>query len=522
MTHADTTTDALGELRRTRRHNRLSDVHWVDALYRVYIVVLGAVIFVMFAAGRLPDDRLDAAQAIDFGSKAPMWLGFGFAVAVGIGLRSGGRGGPLVLEAPVVMHELTAPIPRSAVVRTPAIKQLRFMSFAGAVVGAIVGLLASHRLPTNPAVSIACCALAFSLTAVLASATAMAASGRRLRWWPANILAGLLIAWSAIDAIGHLTTSPMTMLAEIAFWPISFRPVGLVGIVLVAIMVWLGLTRLGDLSLEHALRRAGLVAQLRFAVTLQDVRTVVLLRRQLGQESPRLRPWIRIGRSKRAKPIIPVVWKRDWQGYLRFPLPRILRMILLGVVAGLALGALWRGTIPAVILAGLALYLAGYDASEPTAQEVDHPTRWEGVPEAPGAFLLQHVAAAFSLMVIVCTVAAAASLVLVPFDVVWKLYLVAIVPVALAAACGATISTAQSAVDAAGLAGLGPDLMGWVMFARLIIPPAVTISALLPLLLAGSDPDAIDTTKVGNSMVYALFAVGIAIIYLRTRKPKHL
>ena len=521
MTDVDTTAEALHDLRRTRRHNRLSEVHWIDALYRVYMVGLAAVIFVMFAVSRLPNDRLSTAEAADFANQAPMWIGLGFAIAIGIGLRSGGRGGPLVLEAPVVMHELNAPVPRAEVVRAPAIKQLRFMAFGGAVMGAIIGEVAAHRLPVNPAAAIACCALAFALAGALSSATALAASGRRLKWWPANTLAALIIGWSVLDVLGKRTTSPFTMLADIALWPITFRIVGLVGVVLVAVVIWLGLSRIGDLSIEHALRRAGLVAQLRFAVTLQDVRTVVLLRRQLSQETPRIKPWIRIGRAKR-RSFIPVVWKRDWQSYLRFPLPRVLRMVLLGVIAGLSLGALWRGTIPAIIIAALALYLAAYDASEPTAQEVDHPTRWESYPEAPGAFLLQHLAAAFVLMVFVCVIAGASALVFVPFAVVWKLMLIMFVPVALAATCSATISTAQGAPDVAGLAGLGPDVMGWLMLARLVIPPAITVIALLPLLSAGSDPNAINTTKVGNATVYALFAVGGAILYLRTRKPKHL
>jgi ABC-type glycerol-3-phosphate transport system permease component len=64
--------------------------------------------------------------------------------------------------------------------------------------------------------------------------------------------------------------------------------------------------------------------------------------------------------------------------------------------------------------------------------------------------------------------------------------------------------------------------MGWLMVARLVIPPAIMVVALLPLLGAGSDVELVDTTKVGNSTVYALFAVGAAILYLRTRKPKHL
>lgn len=521
MTDVETPTEALHELRRARRHNRLSEVHWIDALYRVYMVGLAAVIFVLFAVSRLPEDRLTNDEAITFAAEAPMWIGLGFAIAIGIGLRSGGRGGPLVLEAPVVMHELNAPVPREAVVRGPAIKQLRFMAFAGGVVGAIIGEVAAYRLPVNPAAAIACCALSFALAGMLASATALAASGSRLKWWPANLLAAILIGWSVLDVFTKLTTSPFTLLAQIALWPITFRVVALISIAVVALVIWLGLSRIGNLSIEHALRRAGLVAQLRFAVTLQDVRTVVLLRRQLSQENPRLRPWIRIGQSKR-KSIVPPTWKRDWQSYLRFPLPRLLRMAMLGVVAGLSLGALWRGTIPMIIVAGLALYIVAYDASEPTAQEVDHPTRWESFPDPPGTLILQHVAAAFVVMTFVCLIAAASSLVFIPFAVVWKLTLIMIVPVAMAAACSAMISTAQGAPDMAGLAGLGPDVMGWLMIARLVIPPAITIVALLPLLNAGSNPAVIDTTKVGNATVYSLFAVGGAILYLRTRKPKHL
>lgn len=521
VTDVEPTSEALHELRRTRRHNRLAEVHWIDALYRVYMVGLAGVIFVLFAVSRLPENRLTVDEAVTFADTAPLWLGLFFAVAVGIGLRSGGRGGPLVLEAPVVMHELNAPVPRAEVVRTPAIKQLRFMAFGGAVVGAVIGEVAAHRLPVNPAAAIASCALAFALAGVLASATALAASGRRLRWWPANLLAAVLIAWTVIDVVTQRTTSPFALLAQIAFWPITFRALPLLAIALVAVIVWLGLSRIGDLSIEHALRRAGLVAQLRFAVTLQDVRTVVLLRRQLSQEHPRLRPWIRIGRARR-KGIAPPTWKRDWQGYLRFPLPRLLRMVALAVIAGLSLGLVWRGTMPMLVVAGLALYLVAYDAAEPVAQEVDHPTRWESYPEAPGAFLLQHLAAAFVVMAVVCAIAAGAATILVPAAVVWKLALIVIVPVALATAASAMISTAQGAPDVAGLAGLGPDVMGWLMIARLIIPPAITMVALLPLLSAGSDPDAINSTKVGNATVYSLFAVGGAILYLRTRKPKHL
>ena len=67
---------------------------------------------------------------------------------------------------------------------------------------------------------------------------------------------------------------------------------------------------------------------------------------------------------------------------------------------------MWRGTIPtALLVAALALFVAAYDAAEPTAQEVDHPTRWESYPDQPGRLLLQHLAASFIVMVLVCLVA---------------------------------------------------------------------------------------------------------------------
>ena len=521
VTDVEVTAEALHDLRKARRRNRLSHVHWIDALYRVYMAGLVAVILVLFLSSRLPDERQSTAEALRFANEAPMWLGLAFAVAVGIGLRSGGRGGPLVLEAPVVVHELNAPVPRSDVVRGPAIKQLRFLAFAGAVVGAIVGELAARRLPVNVVASVVCCAAAFALAGVLASAAAMAVSGRRIRWWPANAIAAVLLAWSALDIVLGVRTSPLSLLADVTMWPITFRPLALVGVAVVGVVAYLGLSRIGELSIEHALRRAGLVAQLRFAVTLQDVRTVVLLRRQLSQEKPRRVPWIRIGRASGTSRV-PPAWKRDWQSYLRFPLPRLIRMVILAAAAGVALGLTWRGITPAIILAGLALYLAAYDAAEPIAQEVDHPTRWEEYPDSPGRVLaVGHLPAAFTVMLLVSLIAAAFSLILVPPVVVAEL-LWMVLFAAGGATIAASISTAQGAPDVAGISGLGPDLMGWVMLARLVIPPVITVACLLPLLGAGSDADLVDPALVANYSSYVLFLLGASFLYLRTRKPKHL
>jgi hypothetical protein len=510
--------DALRELRRTRRRNRLADVHWIDALYRVYLAALAAGIFLVFASSRLPDDRLAAGEAAEFATWAPGWLGLAFAVAAGIGLRSGGRGGPLVLEAPVVVHELQAPVDRGAVLRTPVVKQMRFLAFAGIVAGGIVGEVAARRLPVNVAAAVVASAAAFALAAALAAGAALIVSGRRIGWFVANVAAALLVAWSVLDIALDGTTSPFTCLARLAFWPIELDPIALVGVGVALAVVGVGFVMRRGMSVEAALRRAGLVSQLRFAVTLQDVRTVVLLRRQLSQERPRARPWIRLRRGAR----LPAPWKRGIQSVLRFPAVRVVRIVALGAIAGLAIGTVWRGVTPMIAAAAVALYVAGYDAAEAVAQEVDHPTRWESFPLEPGRLLLQHVPVTFLVMVATVLVAGAFALFLAPASVVGSLLPVMVLPVAAGVAFAAAVGTAQGAPDSSTLIGLGPDMMGLVLLARLVLPPALVVIVLLPLLAAGNDPQNLQSARVANIVPYSLFALVVAFVWLRVRKPKHL
>ncbi len=510
--------DALKQLHRTRRHNRLADVHWVDALYRVYLIVLVGTLFVFFAAGRLPADQLTDTEALDFAREMTAWLGGAFALAFAIGLRSGGRGGPLVLEAPVVVHELEAPIDRALVLRGPAIKQLRFLAFSGAVFGAVVGEIASRRIHVNVALAIACCALAFALAASSAVGVAMIGSGRRIGWKTVNVVALLVLAWSAADIYWAVRTSPLTFIAEIAFWPITFEPLAYLGIVFAVAVGAIGVVGIRGISTEAALRRAGLVSQLRFAVTLQDVRTVVLLRRQLSQEKPRRHPYIKMKRGGR----LPAVWRRDWQSILRFPATRLLRMGLLGVAAGVSVGLVWRGVMPMLLVAGIALYIAAYDASEAIAQEVDHPSRWDSYPIEQGKLLTHHIPATALLMAIVILIGSATSMVFVPVEIVWRLTLSVLIVAAAGSAVAAGIGAAQGAPDTATIVGLGPELMGFVLAGRLIVPPVIVVSTLAPLVIAGHDVNDIHYADVSNAIIYPFFIVVAAFFFLRTRKPKPL
>ena len=126
-----------------------------------------------------------------------------------------------------------------------------------------------------------------------------------------------------------------------------------------------GLLLLSRISLEALARRSALVAQLRFAVTMQDLRTVSLLRRQLNQESTRRNPWLRMRRSSASKSatgsgaLTRAVRRRGWHGLLRFPATRLARITALAVVFGVLQAAVVRGTTPAVLASALVAFVIG-------------------------------------------------------------------------------------------------------------------------------------------------------------------
>ena len=140
------------------------------------------------------------------------------------------------------------------------------------------------------------------------------------------------------------TTSPATMLGLLATLPLQHGARELLAALGVAVALaagWLGLRRLGGLSLEAARRRATLAAEMRFSASVQDVRTVILLRRQLASEKPRRRPWLRLRAPRLAR---RPVWRRGWQSLLRWPAARLVRVLLAGAAAGaVAVAGLGRG-----------------------------------------------------------------------------------------------------------------------------------------------------------------------------------
>jgi hypothetical protein len=432
---------ALRDLRATRRRHYAAQVDWIEAGYRLYLGVIFGGWGLALISGALADVRVNAHALQQIHQRGPAALGLLVAVAVAAGLRSGARGGPLVLEAPDVQHVLLAPVDRGAALRGLAVRRIRTMAFLGVVVGLIAGIFAFRRLPGHPAEWLVCGGVFGAAVAVAGVSAALIASGRRLHRAAVWVLAMLIVGWSVADFLGQRVTSPASMLGALALWPLHRVNASFVlpaaGLLVVAVGAVFGLTGLAGTSLEAARRRAGLAAQLRFAVTTQDLRAIILLRRQLASEIPRRRPWLQLAQSEGSH---HAIWQRDWQSFLRWPVVRVLRICVLGVLAGLSLLAAWRGTTPLVLVAAFALMVAAFDAVEPIGQEVDHPTLLALLPVSAGLVVRRHLVAPSTLMAGVSLIAAATAVVAgAPGDLI-GVAVVMIIPTALLSLSCAALS----------------------------------------------------------------------------------
>ena len=500
---------ALADFRKARRRKRVADIHWIDALYQAYLTALIGGAAVLIGAGFVGDGFLTPDQLHRVAQNGPDWIGVVAATVIAVGLRSGSRGGPIALEHAEVRHVLLAPVDRTTAMRGPAVRQLRFLLFVATITGGVAGLLAAHRFPEADIAWAACGALFALTTMALGYGVALLTSGLRVPSWIASLLGLVLVSWAFADGANAIEGSPTVALGHIALWPLQFNVLGLIAIVVaVGVLLW-GLTLIGNVSVEAAERRSTLVGQLRFAATLQDIRTVIVLRRQLAMELPRVRPWLRSrARGIRRFP----VWSRGVQGLLRWPAARVARLVLLGAVAGLAARGAWSGTSPLIVVAGLALYIAALDAVESLSQEVDHPTRRNAVPIEAGAIELRHLPVAVVSMLGVCVVAFVAGVVVGPSFEAAEIAAACVVPAALGAVAGATVSvvagpaSASSGGDTWSL--MPPEVAGMRLVYRNAWPPAMAIIGIVPILAART------AARHGASAPLTALAAGGAVLLL--------
>jgi hypothetical protein len=385
-------TEALRELRAARRRRYVEGLDVMELLYRVYVGTIFGAIGLGVVAGVVAEAPATVEAVASLRVRGPALLGLGVAVLVLVGLRAGARGGPLAIEPAEVQHVLLAPIDRGVALRPAAARQLRVGALAGAAFGAVLGNFVFRRLPGSPVEWIGCLALFAALVPVAVLGSALLASGHRLRPRVATAAGLLLLAWSGLDVVLGWTTSPATALGEMATLPLQDGVriwLAAAGLAFPLALVAVGLAGVGGILLEAARRRATLVAELRFSAAVQDLRTVVLLRRQLASERPRRRPWLELAPGRGAYP----VWRRGWQSFLRWPLARIARALLVAVAAGVLAAGAWAGATLALFLPGLLLFVVALDLVEPLAQESDHPTRRQLLPVAPGSLISRHLAA---------------------------------------------------------------------------------------------------------------------------------
>jgi hypothetical protein len=500
---------------RRRRYGQRRDV--MEVLYRVYLGALAALFALGFLAGALHEVPADPAAVDGIRAHAPAIIGLAVAALILAGLRSGARGGPLAIEEAEVRYTLLAPVSRRVALRPAALQQLRVATISGALFGAVVGNFVFRRFPGSAVEWIGSLAAFGALVPIAVLGAALLASGRRLRPRAAGPLGLVLVAWSALDLALGWNSSPATMLGDLATLPLQSGMdawLAALGAVLALGLIAAGLLGIGGLGLEAARRRAQLVAEMRFSASVQDLRTVILLRRQLASELPRRKPWIRLGGARASS---HPIWRRDWQSFLRWPAVRIGRVVVIAVAAGaLAVGG-FDLTPVLFVLPGPLLFIAALDLIEPLAQEADHPSRRLLLPATSAELLRRHlVASVVATGVVVAIAALAAAAIGGNPGLALGIGAVVLIPSALVLACAAAVSATNDPYEFMLMA---PELTQMINFAPIGV---ATIALSLPLLIAwkteGGDGARI-AAAFGPAPVALIFGlIGIGVLAWRANK----
>ena len=542
----------LAELRRTRQRRRLGDTDWYDIAYRVYLfalVGLALVVWVSEAVDGVIGDGIDTAELL---VRGPAIIGLLVVAAFALGLRSGADGGPVAIEVADIRHVLLAPISRRSVMLRPIGQRLRAAAFALGLGGAVLGQLIATEVEGSRTAWAAACGAYGAIVGATFVSTAVIAHSLRIPRWLATVLATAALVWqSAVawgiwndETAGLARVAPGNLGGRLALWGISQRPVDVIAIVVALAMAGAALALGGRLRVEALARRGELVSQLRFAATVQDLRTVVQLRRQLRSETLRTRPW-----GQRHRPAHPtpagsadgrtpsagrpdghpsplVVWRRDSRSLRRLPAARFARIALLAALGGVG-GALTVSQSPlfGLVLLG-SLFLAGLESLEPLSQEIDRPDITDSLPIERGWIYAHHLAAPAVLLVAVGFIGAGAAVIVDP-DLGAMAFAVA-VPMVWAGALGPVVVTvldAPSAPSPTTLLGtprdaetsfVPPEFAGFSTALKTLLPVVISAVGTAPVFVARFAGDA---SSVGRSLVALGMFTGLVVVWVRRRDP---
>ena len=498
----DSPVDVLHDLRRRRKRHRLGDIEWFDAAYRVYLVAIFGGGTVLWVSSSISDADASAATLADISRNGPAVIGMVAALTFLAGIRGGAQGGPLALEAPDVMYVMLSPVDRTKALLRPTVQRVRSAAYLCAVLGAVVGQLAGRRMPGSPA-GWAASGAAFGMTVgILWAGVALIAHGLRVPRWLASTIGFVVVAWQGAAIAWHIA-GPANTAGSLAMWGWRQHPADVAAPLVAVTALIIGTTMLHSTSLDALARRSSLVAQLRFAVTMQDLRTVILLRRQLNQEHTRGTPWVRV--PSWIKPVVP---RRGAASIVRFPVTRVVRMTALAAAAGVAQGEAVRGTTPAVVVSGLLLFVLGLEVMEPLSQEIDQPDRTDSLPIERGELLVRHLVAPSIALIPFAAVAAVCAVITIGSSRAIGPAAILALPTVLAGAAGGVVSIVRDAPDPTSTtqqAFVPPEMAGVSNVFRVGLPILVSALAASTALLVRS-AERNGTSLVGGAVRGAIGA----------------
>jgi hypothetical protein len=542
----------LAELRRTRQRRRLGDTDWYDIAYRVYLFALVGLTLVVWVSDAVDGAIGDGIDTADLLERGPSIIGLLLVAAFALGLRSGADGGPIAIEVADIRHVLLSPISRRSVMLRPVAQRLRAAAFALGLGGAVLGQLIATEVEGSRTAWAAACGAFGAIVGVIFVSTAVITHTLRMPRWLATALAALALAWQGAvawgiwndETSGLARVGPGNLAGRLALWGVSQRPIDVIAIVAAVVMAAAALALGGRLRVEALARRGELVSQLRFAATVQDLRTVVQLRRQLRSEMLRTRPWGQRRRPRRpaptsaargrtapdgsatAHPTPIVVWRRDSRSLRRLPVARYVRISLLAAIGGVGAAL----TISASPLFGLlllgALFFAGLESLEPLSQEIDRPDLTDGYPIERGWIYAHHLVASAVLLVAVGLLGAAVAVAVDP-DIGAMAFAVA-VPMVWAGAMGPVVVTVLDAPTApspttllgtprdAETSFVPPEFAGFSTAIRTLLPVAISAGGTIPVFVARFAGDA---AAVGRSLVALALFTALVVVWVRRRDP---
>lgn len=522
----------MAALRRRRTATRSEGIDAFDAFYKVYITALVVGIVLVYAADAIGDSAVSATAVAEVKREGAAVLGLISAFVFAVGLRSGSRGGPLALETPEIHHVLLASVDRRRALAGPALRQAQFLAFVGVAVGGCAGLFANGRLPGGFAAWVGWTAAWAGLSVITGTALAWVASALRLHAAIATVAGAGLIALSAADiaratetwtdAPGWLRHTPTALFGEIGTFPLADHSGVWVPPLVALACVGAALARFHTVSLERLHLRSRLVGEMRFAATMRDLRTVIVLRRQLSQERPRSRPWFGIGTHRHlpwTSSEAGAVLRRGRRSLLRTPATRLGRLVFFMAAASTAAVGAYRGTTALVVVAGVCTFMAGLDATESLAEELDRAPIVSLAPVVRGRVLVLHLIVPTIVLVVLAaaSVAAMAALGVAGADLAVAATVAA--PAAIAGLAGAAVSVVRND----SMLGSGPaqetmvlpEVAGLGVVYQTALPPAIAVVGFVPVLAARNADDPAAAASGTAWLVVAV--VGLVIAWIRYR-----